>query len=63
MMGLLMGAISCNDNDEPKRGNGKFTVNTPMINHVYNTSSSRSIPSSTRHRLSSTIMTEAATRH
>lgn len=36
MMGVLMGAISCSD-DEPKRGNGVFTVNTPMINHLYNT--------------------------
>ena len=38
MMGVLMGAISCSDNDEPKRGDGVFTVNTPMINHMYNTS-------------------------
>ena len=37
MMGVLMGAISCSDNDEPKRGDGVFTVNTPMINHMYNT--------------------------
>ena len=36
-MGVLMGAISCSDDDEPKRGNGVFTVNTPMINHLYNT--------------------------
>ena len=33
----MLGAIaSCND-DEPKRGNGVFTVNTPMINHIVNT--------------------------
>ena len=34
--GLLMGVISCGD-DEPRRGNGVFTVNTPMINHMVNT--------------------------
>ncbi len=33
---LLMGAVSCGD-DEPKRGDGVFTVNTPMVNHMYNT--------------------------
>lgn len=34
-MGLLMGAISCSNDDEPaKRGDGVFTVNTPMINHI-----------------------------
>ena len=49
MMGLLMGAISCNDNDEPKRGNGKFTVNTPMINHVYNTSTGTVLGFSSTH--------------
>ncbi len=49
MMGLLMGAISCNDNDEPKRGNGKFTVNTPMINHVYNTSTGAVLGFSSTH--------------
>lgn len=34
---LLGAAVSCSDDDEPKRGDGVFTVNTPMINHVYNT--------------------------
>ena len=33
---LLCAAVSCSD-DEPKRGNGVFTVNTPMINHIVNT--------------------------
>ena len=37
MAGALMIAVSCSDDDEPKRGNGVFTVNTPMINHMYNT--------------------------
>lgn len=36
-MGLLMGAISCSDDDEPRNGRSEFTVNTPMVNHVYNT--------------------------
>jgi hypothetical protein len=37
-MGLIMGAISCSDNgnDEPKRGDGVVSVNTPMINHIVN---------------------------
>ena len=35
---ILLGTIvSCSDNDEPKRGDGVFTVNTPMVNHMYNT--------------------------
>lgn len=37
LAGVLMGAISCSDKDEPKRGDGVFTVNTLMINHIYNT--------------------------
>jgi len=35
-VGILMGAVSCGDDDEPKRGDGVFTVNTSMINHIYN---------------------------
>ena len=35
-MGVLLGAISCSDDDEPKHGDGVFTVNTPMINHIVN---------------------------
>ena len=35
MMGVLMGIISCSNDDEPKRGDGVFTVNTPMVNHLY----------------------------
>ena len=38
-MGALMGAISCSDDDEPQRGDGVFTVNTAMINHMYNSGS------------------------
>ena len=33
---MLSVVVSCSDDDDP-RGNGVFTVNTPMINHVYNT--------------------------
>ena len=36
MTGVLMCTISCSDDDEPKRGDGVFTVNTPMINHIVN---------------------------
>ena len=36
MTGVLMGAISCSD-DEPSGVNTVFSVNTPMINHIYNT--------------------------
>ena len=36
MMGVLMGIISCSNDDEPKRGDGVFTVNTAMVNHIYN---------------------------
>ena len=38
---LLMGAISCSNDDEPKpeRGDGVFIVNTPMVNHIVNTNS------------------------
>jgi hypothetical protein len=32
---FILGA--CSNDDEPRRGNGVFTVNTPMINHMYNT--------------------------
>ena len=35
LTGALMAAVSCgSDNDEPWRGDGVFTVNTPMINHI-----------------------------
>ena len=36
MVALLGAIVSCSD-DEPKRGNGVFTVNSPMINHIVNT--------------------------
>lgn len=32
----MLGAIASCSDDEPKRGNGVFTVNTPMINHIVN---------------------------
>jgi len=34
---MLSMAVSCGNDDEPRRGDGVFTVNTPMINHMYNT--------------------------
>ena len=37
---LLTGVIASCDNDEPnRRGNGVFTVNTSMINHIVNLNS------------------------
>ena len=48
-MGLLLGAISCSDDDEPKRGDGVFTVNTTMINHMVNSGSDAVIGISTTH--------------
>ena len=33
---LLGAVVSCSDDDEPKRGDGVFTVNTPMVNHIVN---------------------------
>ena len=35
-MGLIMGTISCSDDEPGKRADGVFTVNTPMINHIVN---------------------------
>lgn len=32
--GVLMGFISCSDDDGPKRGDGVFNVNTAMVNHI-----------------------------
>ncbi len=40
---MLCAAVSCNNDDEPKRGNGVFTVNSPMINHIYNTSTNQMV--------------------
>lgn len=51
---LLMGAISCSNDDEPKpnRGDGVFTVNTPMINHIVNINSGEIVGmSSTQNKL------------
>jgi len=49
MTGVLMGAISCSDDDEPKRGDGVFTVNTSMINHMVNSGSDAVIGVSMTH--------------
>ena len=46
-VGLIMSAISCSDNDEPQRGDGVFTVNTTMVNHMVNTSSNQVLGIST----------------
>ncbi len=36
-LGMFMGTISCGNEDEPSRGgDGVFTVNSPMINHIVN---------------------------
>lgn len=48
-VGLVMAAISCSDEDEPKRGNGVFTVNPLMINHMYNTLTNELIGLKTTH--------------
>lgn len=45
----LCAAVSCNDDDEPRRGNGIYTVNTPMINHIYNTISDQVMGISSTH--------------
>lgn len=37
-MVALMTIVSCSNDDEPKRGNGVFIVNTAMINHMVNMS-------------------------
>lgn len=49
MTGILMGAISCSDDDEPKRGDGVFTVNTAMVNHMVNSGSDAVIGISMTH--------------
>lgn len=37
VLGTLATVVSCGDDEPIKRGNGVFTVNTPMVNHMYNT--------------------------
>ena len=32
--GMLMGAVSCGEEDEPRRGDGTFTTTTTMFNHM-----------------------------
>jgi len=46
---VLSAAVSCSDNDEPKRGDGVFTVNTTMINHMVNTITGEAIDLATTH--------------
>lgn len=46
---LLMGAFSCSDDDEPRRGNGIITVNTPMINHIVDVTSGQPMGISSTH--------------
>lgn len=36
---LMCTAISCSNDDEPKRDNRMVTINTPMVNHMVNTAS------------------------
>ena len=48
-VGLLMGTIACSDNDEPKRGDGVFTVNTSMINHIVDQNSGQVLGISSTH--------------
>lgn len=50
MMGVLVGAISCSDEDD-SRSKGVFTVNTPMFNHMYNTVTGEVIGISSTHNL------------
>ena len=40
---VLSVVVSCSDDDDPKRGDGVFTVNTLMINHMYNTNTNEVI--------------------
>ena len=50
LMGSLMVAVSCgSENDEPWRGDGVFTVNTPMVNHVANTGNGQVLGISNTH--------------
>ena len=46
---LLLGAFSCSNDDEPKHGDGVFTVNTPMVNHIVNTSNGQVMGMSATH--------------
>ena len=55
---LLGAVVSCSGDDEPgpdgpnMRGDGVFTVNTPMVNHMYNTKTDQVIGlSNTRNKL------------
>lgn len=62
-LGLLMGVIACGDeNDGPQRGNGVFTVNTAMINHIYNTHADKALElSATHNRLTLDTVNHKAT--
>ena len=45
----MLGAIASCSDDEPKRGNGVFTVNTPMINHIVNTAAGQVVGIASTH--------------
>lgn len=47
-VGILMTAVSCGD-DEPKRGNGVFTVSEAMVNHAFDTQTDQVLGVSTTH--------------
>lgn len=50
--GLLLGAISCSGDDEPRKGNGIVNLNSLMVNHVYNPHSDEVMElASTRNKL------------
>ena len=47
-----MAFISCSDDDEPKRGDGVFTVNYTMVNHMYDTNNGQPLGfATTRNKL------------
>jgi hypothetical protein len=51
-LAMISMAVSCSDDDEPKRGDGVFTVNTPMVNHMVNMSNGQVLGvTSTRNKL------------
>ena len=51
-LAMLSLAVSCGDDDEPKRGDGVLISNTPMINHMVNMSNGQVLGvTSTRNKL------------
>ena len=52
LTGMFLGAISCSDDDEPRKGNGIVNLNSLMVNHVYNPHSDEVLElASTRNKL------------